>query len=220
MKVVEIFNSIEGEGSRAGYLATFIRLYGCNLRCSYCDSVYAFTNNDYTEMSIEEIINAVNGYNCKKVTLTGGEPLIHKDVDVLVKELLTNGYEVNIETNGSLSINELSNKLPVHLLDNLMYTVDWKSHSSGMADKMLVENLSFVRPKDVFKFVVGNKEDLEQMRYIVTTYNPVCQIFVSPIFGDIEPKEIVEYLQVHSLNDIRMQLQLHKFIWPVDMRGV
>ena len=97
MKVVEIFNSIEGEGSRAGYLATFIRLYGCNLRCSYCDSVYSFTNNDYTEMSIEEIINTVNGYNCKKVTLTGGEPLIHKDVDILVKELLTNGYEVNIE---------------------------------------------------------------------------------------------------------------------------
>ena len=104
MKVVEIFKSIDGEGIRAGYPATFIRLFGCNLRCSYCDTPYGYEGNDYKEMTVDEIVQECMCLNCPRITLTGGEPLIHKDVNILIKNLLVNGFEVNIETNGSVDV--------------------------------------------------------------------------------------------------------------------
>lgn len=221
MKVVEIFNSIDGEGSRAGYLCTFIRLYGCNLRCSYCDSMYANEGADYTELSPSEILSTVNGYVCNKITVTGGEPLIHKDVEVLLELLLKNNYFVNIETNGAVDLQPFYNKFkPYVQLGKLMFTVDWKSLSSKMSKHMKNSNLPLLTNNDVLKFVVGNNEDLDQMKNLVEQNNLNCQLFVSPIFNDIEPKDIVSYLQFYKLNNIRMQLQMHKFIWPVDMRGV
>lgn len=221
MKVVEIFNSIEGEGSRAGYLCTFIRLYGCNLRCTYCDSMYANEGSDYTELSVNEILHTVQGYMCNKITLTGGEPLIHKDVATLLENLLKDNYFVNIETNGSIDLTNYYNKFKTYIdLGKLMFTVDWKSLSSGMSSSMNQANLLLLTNKDVLKFVVGSGQDLDQMKNLINSNNLNCQVFVSPIFGDIEPKEIVEYLQFNKLNSVRVQLQLHKFIWPVTMRGV
>lgn len=221
MKVVEIFNSIEGEGSRAGYLCTFIRLYGCNLRCTYCDSMYANEGSDYTELSVNEILHTVQGYMCNKITLTGGEPLIHKDVDTLLENLLNDNYFVNIETNGSIDLTNYYNKFKTYIdLGKLMFTVDWKSLSSGMSSSMNPTNLLLLTNNDVLKFVVGSGQDLDQMKNLINSNNLNCQVFVSPIFGDIEPKKIVEYLQFNKLNNVRVQLQLHKFIWPVTMRGV
>lgn len=222
MKVSEIFYSIEGEGIRTGYPAVFIRLFGCQLRCTYCDSMYSVEGDDFVEMSIEDIIETISKYSSKRITLTGGEPLIHNDALDLIKRLVRAGYELNIETNGAVNLNDLYDPSWCfgYMRDNIIVTMDWKSISSGMSSRMLNSNLALLTNKDVLKFVVSSKEDLEQMKDIVTNNKLNCRVFVSPIFGKIEPKDIVQYLLDNNLTEVRMQLQIHKYIWPVDMRGV
>lgn len=213
MKVVEIFNSIEGEGIRAGLPCTFIRLFGCNLKCSYCDSRYACEGNDYSVMSIKEICNVVKMYQCKRITLTGGEPLIHPGVYTLIQALLDEGYFVNVETNGS--------KEPRLRHEHLFYTVDFKTKSSGVSDKMEPGVFGYsLEPTDVVKFVVGSTEDLDQALEVVEKYDIKSPVFVSPVFGKIEAVRIVEYIQNHKLWDWRVQLQMHKYIWDPDQKGV
>lgn len=211
MRVVEIFKSIDGEGIRAGFPVTFIRLEGCNLRCSYCDTKYSYENSSYTELTVEEVYNKVFKMGCQRITLTGGEPLIHEDVKELIDKLSGNGFEVNIETNGSVDIENYRYK-------NTIITMDYKCPSSEMTGAMLLSNLDLLRKKDVLKFVVGCKEDLDTCRDLIKYTN--AQIFISPVFGKIEPKEIVEYMLEHDMQDCRIQLQLHKFIWPPEQRGV
>lgn len=213
-RVSEIFTSIDGEGIRAGYPVTFVRLHGCNLACSYCDSTYATQGDDYKLMSMEEIINEVYSKGLCKVTLTGGEPLNNEYAYDLVLELRTRGYEVNIETNGSLPIYRFS------YLNNTIITMDYKCKSSGMTDKMDVDNFMYLRGQDVLKFVVGDMEDLHQMSDILNKYHIYCNIFVSPVYGKIDPKDIVEYLLENNLENVRLQLQMHKIIWDPNMRGV
>lgn len=213
--VSEIFSSIEGEGIRAGYPATFIRLFGCNLRCTYCDSMYACEGTEFVKMSIAEIMSAVEAMGNKRVTLTGGEPLIHKNVHELVTALLDKDYEVNIETNGAVDIASY-----VHM-NNVIITMDFKCTDSGMREKMIYDNLFCLTSKDVLKFVVGSREDLYDMLNIVKTfYGITAQMFVSPVFGKIEPAEIVDFIKEHKLQGVRLQLQLHKFIWEPQKRGV
>lgn len=218
MLVNEIFSSIEGEGIRAGYPATFIRLFGCNLSCSYCDSRYACEGTDYKKIFIDDIVDEVVSIGNKRVTLTGGEPLLHKGVDNLIRELEYEGFEVNVETNGSIPINSF-----IHY-DNsrgsTFFTVDYKSISSGENNKMDLSIFEVLRSQDVLKFVVGSQEDLEDMKRVLDTYRPECHIFVSPIFGKIEPAEIVEFILSRGLQNCRMQLQIHKFIWDPEKRGV
>lgn len=239
MKVVEIFNSIDGEGIRTGELTTFIRLWGCNLRCGYCDTRYSYCQDNaetipYKEMAIEEIIKECDKYDTDNITLTGGEPLIHLDVKYLLKALSEAGYNVNVETNGSVPIKSYYNTNGYQEVgyENVFFTVDYKSLSSTMNDKMYIDNFDVRKNKwhnVVYKFVVGSKEDLLKAKeiienYILTEDDNENVIYFSPIFGDIEPKEIVEFMQEHKLfnskTPIRCQLQLHKFIWPVDQRGV
>ena len=168
MKIIEIFDSIDGEGIRTGQSATFIRLAGCNLRCSYCDTVYSLfgeeTPCEYTEMTIEEVISKVNA-NYKRITLTGGEPLITPESSKLVSRLTEMGYEVNIETNGAVDIIEFLKKIPHS--ENLFFTIDYKLPTSGMTDKMIWNNFLNLRPCDVIKFVVGSSEDIAQTIDIV-----------------------------------------------------
>jgi len=214
MLVNEIFSSIEGEGIRTGYPATFIRLYGCNLNCSYCDTRYSCEGHDGTEMNVSEVIEKAKEVGVKRITLTGGEPLIHKNVEELVDELVNEGFEVNIETNGSVDI------YPYIKKENVIITMDYKLISSGMNDKMNERNFKYLRPQDVLKFVVGNKQDLDVMKEILEVHKPNCNIFVSPVFEQIEPVEIVDYIKENKLNDCRVQLQLHKIIWDREERGV
>lgn len=247
MKVVEIFNSIDGEGKRAGELTTFIRLYGCNLRCSYCDTKYSYNQESaelpFTEMSIEEIIKECDKYNTDNITLTGGEPLIHLDVKYLLRALSESGYNVNVETNGSVPIKQYYNTDGTHAkgYENVWFTVDYKCKSSGMEDKMCIDNFSKNYMDVVYKFVVGSKEDLDIASNVIAKYifdlnnldfNSYTvkdniynrSIYLSPIFGNIEPKDIVEYMiennMFNNVCPIKVQLQIHKFIWPVDQRGV
>lgn len=232
MRIVELFKSIEGEGIRTGKVATFIRSFGCNCRCVYCDSLYAVDGQyagNYPDMSIVEIVNKCKEFKTPYVTFTGGEPLIQPEATKLIKTLLEEGFEVNVETNGAVDIAPFKQNLFTNLSnyphDKLIFTIDYKSISSGENDKMLwknfTENLS---NNDVLKFVVGTKEDLDDMKHIVQTVenssSELPHIFVSPIFGMIDPKDIVEYLKDNDLFNVRMQLQIHKFIWPSDMKGV
>lgn len=240
MKVVEIFNSIDGEGKRAGELTTFVRLYGCNLRCKFCDTVYSYSQESdkvpYKEMSITEIIEECDKYNTDNITVTGGEPLIHLDIQYLLRALSEAGYNVNVETNGSVSLARYYKDNGEHATgyENVWFTVDYKCACSGMEDKMILDN--FHRNKNpykdiVYKFVVGSQDDLFKANEIINNFilsensdGGNCYIYLSPVYGDIEPKEIVKFMQekdmFNSKVPIRCQLQLHKFIWPVDQRGV
>ena len=212
MKVNEIFYSIEGEGIRAGKPCVFVRLYGCNLNCSYCDTRYSCEGEEFTEMSVEEIVDVVEQYHCPNITVTGGEPLIHDDISKLLYVLSSEGFEVNVETNGSA--------YPLGYLEGVFYTVDYKTFSSGMSDKMCVDAFKGLSSNDVVKFVVGSIEDMEQAKKFVKDNEIVANIFVSPIFGKIELVEIANFLMINGLYDWRMQLQMHKYIWSPEKRGV
>ncbi len=205
--VNEIFFSIDGEGKRAGSLAAFIRLAGCNLRCSYCDTAYAF--DEGKTMRIEEIAETVKGW--KNVTVTGGEPL-WQDIHALLQRLRE--HEVNIETNGSVDVT------PYHAYPWVFFTLDYKCPSSGMESSMREKNFQTLRPQDVLKFVVGDMEDLRTAQRVCEKYEPNCLVYLSPVFGKIEAKEIVEYMKSARYKNWRLQLQLHKYIWPPDARGV
>lgn len=216
-KVNEIFVSIDGEGVRTGLPTVFIRLYGCNLKCSYCDTRYSCENSEYTEMSLMDILEQVLSYGVPRVTLTGGEPLIHEGVKDLINSLVVNGIEVNIETNGAV---DLSDFWEFRYSSKVIITMDYKCASSGMEDKMNLWNLKLLQPKDVIKFVVSNYNELEKMEYILEESECKAQPYVSPVFGAIEPKELVEYILDNKLNNVKVQVQLHKIIWNPNMRGV
>lgn len=216
MRVNEIFESIDGEGLRTGELVTFIRLTGCNMRCSYCDTEYALKATDGEEMSISDIIEKIKAIGNKKITLTGGEPLIHKDINRLIQELLD--CNVNIETNGSVDIS------PYTCLDNILVTMDYKTKSSGENTKMLYHNFSYLRESDVLKIVM-RKEDESEVFDLLNEYDIKSYIYLSPVFGEYDPKELVgflKYLKVAGIDTskIRVQLQLHKIIWEPNERGV
>lgn len=215
MKVVEIFKSIDGEGKRAGLPTTFIRLYGCNLNCSYCDTRYGCEGDNYTEMLLSDIMDRVKELGLKSVTLTGGEPLIHEGIKDLIKSLSDEKYDINIETNGSVDISRF-----VMCAGDVFYTMDYKCNSSEMSPKMILSNFRNLRKKDVLKFVVSNEDDLDQARKVIGLTGTRAQIYFSPVFGKIEPREIVDYILAHNMDNCKVQLQLHKIIWEPDTKGV
>lgn len=227
MKVCEIFKSIEGEGLRMGQAAVFVRLHGCNLRCAYCDSMYAVEGIDYRQMNVDEVVATVNAYRgesgVKCVTLTGGEPLIHEGVDELLSKLCGAGFEVNVETNGTVPCK--------WCFPSLFYTMDWKCGSSGMSGRMRMENIATLGKNDVLKFVVGSVEDLREAERVVSQLSllrksPACDmphIFVSPVFGTLPNETIVDWMldsEGMTRNGARFQVQLHKIVWDPECRGV
>ena len=216
--VAEKFVSINGEGRRAGELAVFIRFRKCNLRCSYCDTNWADSDDCKAEMlSPEEITEYVIGTGVKNVTLTGGEPLLQADIYCLIEMLMKNECRVEIETNGSISVKELSKK--EYRPD---FTLDYKLPSSNMENFMLTENYNYLSENDVIKFVAGSISDLEKAVEIIERFSLTekCKVYFSAVFGKISPEEIVEFLKEKKLNNVRLQLQLHKFIWSPDRKGV
>lgn len=217
MKVAEKFVSINGEGTRAGELAVFIRFKGCNLRCSYCDTGWANEPDcPYTEMSKEEIAAYIMGTGVRNVTLTGGEPLLQKGAQELIELLMEKGLSVEIETNGSIAISPfIGKRRPI-------FTMDYKLPGSGCEEDMFLENFRLLDARDTVKFVSGSLGDLERARYIMEKYSLTerCHVYISPVFGSIEPRDIVDYMLEHHMNDVRLQIQMHKVIWDPDKRGV
>lgn len=216
--VVEIFSSINGEGIRAGELAVFVRFRGCNLHCSYCDTRWACeADAPATHMTAEEITDAICQTGIRNVTLTGGEPLLQKDIPHLLSLLISRHLSVEIETNGSIPLAPFRHpKLPV------IFTMDYKLPDSGMESHMHLPNLETIRSTDVVKFVSGSKKDLARMSKIIDRYDLLarCQVYVSPVFDTIHPADIVDFMKSEIRNGLRLQLQLHKYIWDPDMRGV
>lgn len=223
-KVAEHFISINGEGVKAGQLAVFVRFCGCNLSCSYCDTRWAnLSDTPYTEMNAGQIAKMVLDTGVKNVTLTGGEPLLAENIHELIALLINQGNDVEIETNGSIEIEELLKNLEEgSVRSHLSFTMDYKLFCSGMESFMKLENFKHLRVNDTVKFVVGSKSDLERAEQIIRKYKLIgrCHIYLSPVFGAIEPEEIVEFMKERRLNDVNLQLQLHKLIWNPDKRGV
>ncbi|MDE6833085.1 MAG: putative 7-carboxy-7-deazaguanine synthase QueE [Ruminococcus sp.] len=216
--VAEKFVSINGEGKRAGELAVFIRFRGCNLKCTYCDTMWANSGDCHADMmSTEDIVSYVNETGVDNVTLTGGEPLLQKNIDILVESLMKNGHNVEIETNGSVSIEKFSGK--AYRPD---FTIDYKLPSSDMESFMNTGNYEYLTENDVIKFVAGSIPDLEKTTEIIEKFSLTekCHVYISPVFDRINPADIVEYMKIKNSNKVRLQLQLHKFIWNPDKRGV
>jgi 7-carboxy-7-deazaguanine synthase len=211
LKVNEIYHSIQGESSKAGLPCVFVRLTYCNLRCVYCDTEYAFYEGE--EKTVDEIISEVKKYGCNLVELTGGEPLVQEESLELMKRLCDEGFEVMLETGGSL---------PIEHVDKMaMIVMDLKCPSSGMDKKNLYENIDFLKQTDELKFVIGNREDYEWAKKIILDYeaDDKCNILFSVVFGKLEPVKLVEWIIEDKL-DVRYQLQMHKYIWHPETKSV
>lgn len=220
MKVIEIFGSIDGEGKRTGQLATFIRLAGCNLRCGYCDTKYSFDVHKATEMSIAHIVKECVKIGYHNVTLTGGEPLLSDEAKGLIYVLCDAGFQVNVETNGSIDLHNFIEDREKYNLD-CFFTVDYKTISSLMNSKMNINSFDWLNyKKDIVKCVVSNKEDMDGALNYLDSIDNKFNIWFSPVFGAIEPKEIVEYIKKNNRQDVTVQVQLHKIIWDPELRGV
>ena len=212
LKVNEIYYSIQGESTAAGLPCVFVRLTYCNLRCIYCDTEYAFyEGKDFT---IPEIISEVKKYDCKLVEITGGEPLVQiEECLELMKQLCDEDFEVLIETGGSLSIKDIDPRVKV--------IMDLKCPSSEMEKKNLFENIDYLKPTDELKFVIGSREDYEWTVDVIKKYDleNKCKILFSVVFGKLEPVQLVNWILEDKLN-VRFQLQMHKFIWHPETKGV
>jgi len=212
LMINEIFHSIQGESTYSGRPCIFVRLTGCNLRCSYCDTRYAYEEG--VKMEISEIINRVAGYECPLIEITGGEPLLQSETPLLIYRLLENGYEVMMETNGSLDISSVDGRC--------IKIVDIKCPTSSESDKNDLENLKRLNPKDQVKFVIGSRKDYEYAKETIELIHPgfpMDQILFSPVSGEMAPAKLAEWILEDSLN-VRFHLQLHKIIWPGKEKGV
>ena len=211
LKINEIYYSVQGESTHAGRPCIFIRLTYCNLRCSYCDTEYAFY--DGKDMEITDIMSEIKRWDCNLVEVTGGEPLFQDECIDLLNELVNNNYEVMLETGGSLSISDVPKKV--------VKIVDFKCPSSGMVKKNLWSIVDDLHAHDEVKFVIGNREDFDWAKNKIIEYSldKICTLLFSPTFGEIDPQQIVEWILAENL-PVRMQLQMHKMIWSPEEKGV
>jgi 7-carboxy-7-deazaguanine synthase len=213
LRVNEIFLSIQGESCHAGWPCAFVRLAGCNLRCTYCDTRYAYDEGG--NLTVPEILGRVRSFGCPLVQVTGGEPLIQEETPSLVAELLHHGLTVLVETNGSLDINLIDGRA--------VKIVDFKCPSSGQSDFNDLENIERLGEMDEVKLVIGNKEDYEFAKDIAAL---VCKtashgntVHFSPVFGVLEPRQLAEWM-IEDRLWVHLNMQLHKYIWDPGQRGV
>ncbi len=219
LRINEIFHSVQGEGTRAGMRCVFIRLTGCHLRCTYCDTTYAFDEGDW--MTLDEILARVRAYHCPTVEVTGGEPLLQPDVYPLMKRLADEFETVLLETSGALSTAEVDPRV--------VRIVDLKCPSSGEAERNDWDNVDLLRPTDEVKFVIGTRTDYEWASEVVRKYDlpSRCPVLFSPVTQPLNageppglaPEKLAEWILQDRL-DVRLSLQLHKIIWPTKTRGV
>lgn len=208
----EIFYSIQGESLHTGLPCVFVRLTGCNLRCAYCDTRYAYEEG--LEMEVPDIIKTVASYRCSLVEITGGEPLYQMDTPVLIDRLIESEYHVLMETNGTFNISSVD--------ERCVKVVDFKCPSSGQVAKNDPKNLKRLTENDQIKFVIGNREDYDYAKHtkkLLPTGFPGGHILFSPAHGILKPKTLASWMLEDKLN-ARLHLQIHKLIWPNIDRGV
>ncbi|MDI6917162.1 MAG: radical SAM protein [Thermoplasmatales archaeon] len=210
IRINEIFYSIQGEGIQIGIPTVFIRTQGCLFSCSWCDTVYARDFEKGKDMKVSEIIKKVKKYPAKYVCVTGGEPLLQKNVKFLISRLLKRGYNVNLETNGSVSLNGLPKS------KNFLISMDVKCPSSKMEKRVDFRNIKLLKKTDQLKFVLKDKKDYDYAKNIIKKYKPGCNIVFMPV-GGTNAKKFAENVLKNGLN-VRVLIQLHKVIWG-DKRG-
>ena len=211
MKVTEIFTSIQGESTFSGLPCTFIRMTGCNLRCRYCDTPYALEGGE--ELQVEQVVNKVGESGISLVEITGGEPLLQEECYVLITLLLEEGYTVLLETNGSLSLEKVDSRV--------IKIVDFKCPGSGMSTKMDFSNVKHLDEKYEVKFVISDRDDFDWAKGIIKKYRLIekCTVLMSPVVSSLEAREIAGWILDDTLQ-VRLQLQLHKIVWPESESGV
>ncbi|MDH4329435.1 MAG: 7-carboxy-7-deazaguanine synthase QueE [Nitrospira sp.] len=211
MRITEIFHSIQGESTFAGRPCVFVRLTGCPLRCTWCDTDYAFYGG--AEQSIDQIVETVHAYGCPLVEVTGGEPLAQSDCLVLLTRLCDEGLTVLLETSGAIDTTAVDAR--VHVI------LDVKCPGSGMTDRMHWPNIPRLKQHDEAKFVIQDRPDYEWAKETVTRYgiDHRCTVLFSPVFGTLDPRQLAEWVLADRL-PVRYQIQMHKYIWAPDMRGV
>lgn len=212
MNICEIFHSIQGESTYSGLPCVFVRTSGCNLRCSYCDTKYAYENG--RDLSVGEVKEIVDSYDCRLVEITGGEPLLqYEEVNELSSLLLDEGYDVLLETNGSVSIKGIDSRV--------VRIVDLKCPDSGMSDHICWDNLNYLSDHDQAKFVLSSRKDYDWAKEIIINQlsQKRMEILISTAFDSLEPSEAVTWILEDGLK-VRFQLQIHKYIWHPDARGV
>ena len=212
LTINEIFHSIQGESTHSGRPCVFVRLTACDLRCAWCDTPYAFTEG--RKMSLEEVVDRVQSYDCPLVEITGGEPLLQREVYPLMDRLLASGRTVMVETGGHMSIEQVP--APV------IKIVDVKCPGSGESHRNHWENLKTLAPHDEVKFVIKDRADYEFARDVVSKHcltGRTAAVLLSPVHGVLDPRELAAWILEDKL-EVRLQLQVHKFIWGADVRGV
>ena len=212
LTVNEIFHSTQGESTHAGRPCVFVRLTACDLRCSWCDTPYAF--HEGTKMTVDDVLDRVRSYGCEVVEVTGGEPLLQKDVYPLMERLLAEGHTVLLETGGHRSVSAVP--AAVHRI------IDVKCPGSGEADKNYWANLAELRPADEVKFVIRDRADYEYARSILrqrALHEKCAAVLFSPVHGVMNSRELAEWILQDRL-PVRLQLQAHKYIWDPSTRGV
>lgn len=207
MIVSEIFKSIQGESSFAGLPCVFIRLAGCNLECTWCDTPYARVPEGAIELTVEEIVDKARFFDCRLVEITGGEPLLQKETGRLARTFLDAGFRVLVETNGSISLEGLDVRI--------VKIVDVKCPSSGHGGSFLMENLNHITPEDEIKFVIGDKADYEYARMFLDEClkGRTEKVLFAPVRPALDPKELAGWILKDCLS-VRLQLQIHSYIWP------
>lgn len=211
LKVNEIYKSIQGESTHTGRPCIFVRLTFCNLRCTYCDTEYAFYEGK--NETIDSIMDTVKSMNCNLIEVTGGEPLVQSECIQLLKKLINDGFEVMLETGGSLPISDVPK--------SVIKIIDFKCPSSGMMKKNLWSIINDVQSHDEIKFVIGSRKDFDWAYRKVKEYSldKKCTVLFSAVFDEIEPKKIIDWIIEENV-PVRFQLQSHKYIWSPKKKGV
>ena len=214
LRVTEIFRSVQGESTHAGRPCAFVRLTGCPMRCTWCDSEYTFTGGEH--VSVEDVMRQVRAYGCQLVEVTGGEPLAQKEALGLIQRLCEEGFEVLIETGGFVSTEDVDERAKIIL--------DVKCPASGEAERNHWPNLARLRAdRDEVKFVVKDRADWDFTRRVVEEYeleSRALAILISPVWGETDLKELADFVSQSGLKNVRIQLQLHKYIWGPEVHGV
>ncbi|WP_375330568.1 7-carboxy-7-deazaguanine synthase QueE [Alicyclobacillus fastidiosus] len=226
LPMVEIFETVEGEGTRAGYPTVFVRLFHCNLRCTWCDTPYSYAPaQPEFEATIGEIVSRAADFGWENVCLTGGEPLIHRHKSQLLVEALAavdHIQDIHIETNGAIDVRPfaaLRDKSEL-LRRKVRFIVDYKLPASGEMDKMIHEHLTALQSRDELKFVIANDEDFDIAVDVISEYEPTCTILFSPVWETMPPERLVEKILQAGLKQVKLNLQIHKVIWDPAARGV
>ncbi len=204
LRITEIFYSIQGESDSIGHPTVFIRLTGCPLRCSYCDTAYAFSGGEHID--VDDILTELTGYNTRFVTVTGGEPLAQPECSELLTQLVDKGYRVSLETSGAMDISKVDHRV--------IKVMDIKTPSSGEESKNRMQNLDFLNPHDQVKFVVGGESDYQWAKNKVRRYrlDERCEVLFSPVTGQMSARELADKILTDQLK-VRFQVQLHKLLW-------